>query len=616
MLMKKFFTLFIMLAVTMLSYGQTGNQLWWGYVNGSEKTSGLGVQKADVYHCAIFIPGNHGIAGGKTIRSVRFGLTAPNATNCKVWLASSLPATVDKNSTLQMADVAATELGKQQIEVALPTAYAIPAEGVYVGYSFTVSDVVYQADAYPILIAGTDQPNSLLIKTDNLVPEWSDMYGSGYGALYMQVLLEGEFADNTATPSITGEYYAQLGGSTQVDVSLLNNGASPLTSIDYTITTDGVAGAEQHLELESPIAFNNSGRATIEVAADAEAGSKTKTLTVTKVNGQANNAPVTTSDFTLITLEKLIARNVAVEQFTGTGCGWCPRGHVGMAKMREAFGDRFIGIAIHQYSNQSSDAMYLAPSKYANHGLNGAPSCRLNRGESMDPYYGSGEDVLYDMQQALAVPALAEVSVSGVMDTNKTKIDAKATLTPLIAGNYTLEFVAVADGLTGTGTGWQQTNYYSSQYASQTGITKSSLPEDLQYLFDLRSTFTGTFNDVAIASSYVSSKNQVEKLTLTANEEQEVSYTITMPTYTKLKNALKDDQIYVVALLVDAQGKIVQAAKQQVSIADPTGIEDVKSMADAQPTDVYTLDGRKSSNAQRGLQIVRLSDGRTVKVVK
>ena len=614
--MKKFFTLFIMLAVTMLSYGQTGNQLWWGYVNGSEKTSGLGVQQADVYHCAIFIPGNHGIAGGKTIRSVRFGLTAPNATNCKVWLASSLPATVDKNSTLQMADVAATELGKQQIEVALPTAYAIPAEGVYVGYSFTVSDVVYQADAYPILIAGTDQPNSLLIKTDNLVPEWSDMYGSGYGALYMQVLLEGEFADNTATPSITGEYYAQLGGSTQVAVSLLNNGASPLTSIDYTITTDGVAGAEQHLELESPIAFNNSGRATIEVAADAEAGSKTKTLTVTKVNGQANNAPVTTSDFTLITLEKLIARNVAVEQFTGTGCGWCPRGHVGMAKMREAFGDRFIGIAIHQYSNQSSDAMYLAPSKYANHGLNGAPSCRLNRGESMDPYYGSGEDVLYDMQQALAVPALAEVSVSGVMDTNKTKIDAKATLTPLIAGNYTLEFVAVADGLTGTGAGWQQTNYYSTQYASQTGITKSSLPEDLQYLFDLRGTFTGTFNDVAIASSYVSSKNQVEKLTLTANEEQEVSYTITMPTYTKLKNALKDDQIYVVALLVDAQGKIVQAAKQQVSIADPTGIEDVKSMADAQPTDVYTLDGRKSSNAQRGLQIVRLSDGRTVKVVK
>ena len=616
MLMKKFFTLFIMLAVTMLSYGQTGNQLWWGYVNGSEKTSGLGVQQADVYHCAIFIPGNHGIAGGKTIRSVRFGLTAPNATNCKVWLASSLPATVDKNSTLQMADVAATELGKQQIEVALPTAYAIPAEGVYVGYSFTISDVVYQADAYPILIAGTDQPNSLLIKTDNLVPEWSDMYGSGYGALYMQVLLEGEFADNTATPSITGEYYAQLGGSTQVAVSLLNNGASPLTSIDYTITTDGVAGAEQHLELESPIAFNNSGRATIEVAADAEAGSKTKTLTVTKVNGQVNNAPVTTSDFTLITLEKLIARNVAVEQFTGTGCGWCPRGHVGMAKMREAFGDRFIGIAIHQYSNQSSDAMYLAPSKYANHGLNGAPSCRLNRGETMDPYYGSGEDVLYDMQQALAVPALAEVSVSGVMDTNKTKIDAKATLTPLIAGNYTLEFVAVADGLTGTGAGWQQTNYYSTQYASQTGITKSSLPEDLQYLFDLRSTFTGTFNDVAIASSYVSSKNQVEKLTLTANEEQEVSYTITMPTYTKLKNALKDDQIYVVALLVDAQGKIVQAAKQQVSIADPTGIEDVKSMADAQPTDVYTLDGRKSSNAQRGLQIVRLSDGRTVKVVK
>ena len=38
-------------------------------------------------------------------------------------------------------------------------------------------------------------------------------------------------------------------------------------------------------------------------------------------------------------------RKVVVEELTGTACGWCPRGLVGMKMLRDLYGDRFIGVA-------------------------------------------------------------------------------------------------------------------------------------------------------------------------------------------------------------------------------------------------------------------------------
>ena len=40
-------------------------------------------------------------------------------------------------------------------------------------------------------------------------------------------------------------------------------------------------------------------------------------------------------------------RRCVVEEYTGTWCGNCPRGIVGLSRLAEDFGDRFIGIAIH-----------------------------------------------------------------------------------------------------------------------------------------------------------------------------------------------------------------------------------------------------------------------------
>jgi hypothetical protein len=610
--MKRFL---LFAAACLLSLGiqaQNGSQQnWWGYVNNDTNKTGLGVRAADTYHCAIFIPGNHAVAAGKTIKAVRFGLVAQNATDTKVWLASSLPSTINESNTLQIVNVSDSKIGSDNIEVDL-TPYAIPEGGVYVGYTFTITKASTQNDQYPILTTGSDAPNALIIKTDQAVTQWSDMNGQGFGSLFLQVLLEGEFADNTATAADFGPLYTVLGESTTANVAITNAGGTALSSIDYTITTDGVPSAEQHVNLTAPIQFNATGTISITIPADATAGSKVKTFNITKVNGNANTKADVGAKFTLYTLPEFVNRNVVVEEFTGTACGWCPRGLVGMENLRKAYGDRFVGIGLHQYN--SSDAMYITPNAYAPISFEGAPSCRINRGKEMDPYYGTNESILDDFAAEMAVPALARVNVSGTADADLTTVEAKAEVEALVDNSkFTLEFVVIGDGLTGTGSAWNQANYFYQYNASQ-------LPADLS-MFGTggkygKSTVTGWgFNDVALCSSYVGGSNKAPALgTLAAGEKKEVEYTLTLPVKTTLKNALQSDQLYVIALVVDQNKKIANAAKTKIQVAEPSGIETIENTASL-VEGFYTLDGKRLSTPVKGMNVIKMSNGTTRKVV-
>jgi hypothetical protein len=592
-------------------YGNS-QQNWWGYVDGSEKLNGVGVSSTDTYHAAIFIPGDHPIAAGKTINAIRFGLIAPHATNAKVWVASDLPVTVDASHTLRFVDVPDSKIGHEQIDVELPTPVEIPAEGIYVGYSFTITAASVSEDKYPVLFGGVAAPNMLFLKTDVAVKEWGDLVNNGFGRLFLQVLLEGIFEDNNATTVDFGTAYAVLGGSGTATIDVTNAGGTPLSSIDYTITTDGETSAEQHADIATPIAFNATGKVEITIPADATVGEKAKTLNITKVNGNANASADRGANFTLCTLPELVERNVVVEEYTGTGCGWCPRGMIGMDNLRNTYGDRFVGIAIHQYN--SNDAMYIASNAYASLSFGGAPSCRINRGVETDPYYGSGSDIRDDFAKEMAIPALAKISVSGTITEDLKKVKAKANIETLLDNSeYKLEFVVIGDGLKGSESSWNQASYYT-QY------TSSQLPADLAIFgtggkYGTNPIKGWSFNDVALVSSYVSASNKAPKLgVMSAGEQKEVEYTLTMPTRTTLKTAVKDAELYIVALLVDKQKHIVNAAKAAITAENPDGIETV-TKDDAQEVARYTLDGRRVNDGQKGLNIVRMANGKTVKVI-
>lgn len=475
-------------------------------------------------------------------------------------------------------------------------------EGLFVGYNYK-----QKSNNYPIGVSSKVEgpfyiyANIPASKGGN-GEDWYQINSGGYG-LSIQLIVEGDFAPNTVRPLEFGEFTVVKGKSKNVAVSLWNIG-SKLTSIDYTIALDGKAGAEQHLDFGKDFGLGGTHSVEIPFAAASEIGKSTVTLTITKVNGEKNACVKNSATGTLYTVEKEFVKRSVAEQFTGTGCGNCPSGHVAMHNMHNLYGDQFIGIALHQFN--SSDPMY---NNSYDLGFTGAPQCMVNRSSGILAPYEQMPEVL---KKSLNEIALAEVTVAGTFADEDTKVNATATVNSLVAGDYDIAFILTADDLTGTTTSWKQQNYFckgGGRYNSQ-----ASMPDDLKFLWDKGSSYVETYNDVLIASSYVSSKNKATLPTLVAYGTVNSEYSLKMPTKVALKKALKHDQIYVVALLLDKKtGAIVNAGRARVT--GSTGIENVNNSSEATVVARYTVNGVQVSAPVKGVNILKMSDGTTRKVL-
>lgn len=475
-------------------------------------------------------------------------------------------------------------------------------EGLFVGYNYK-----QKSNNYPIGVSSKVEgpfyiyANIPASKGGN-GEDWYQINSGGYG-LSIQLIVEGDFAPNAVRPLDFGEFTVVKGKSKNVAVSLWNIG-SKLTSIDYTIALDGKAGAEQHLDFGKDFGLGGTHSVEIPFAAASELGASTVTLTITKVNGEENACVKNSATGTLYTVEREFVKRSVAEQFTGTGCGYCPSGHVAMHNMHNLYGDQFIGIALHQFN--ASDPMYNASYDL---GFTGAPQCMVNRSSGILMPYEQMPEVL---KASLNEIALAEVTVAGTFADEDTKVNATASVESLVAGDYNIAFMLTADGLTGTTKSWKQSNYFckgGGRYNSQ-----ASMPDDLKFLWDMGSSYVETYNDVLIASSYVSSNNKATLPTLVANGTVSSEYTMKMPTMVALKKALKLNQIYVVALLLDKKtGAIVNAGRARVT--GSTGIEDVTTGTEATVVARYNVNGVQIAAPVKGINIVKMSDGTTRKVL-
>ena len=431
---------------------------------------------------------------------------------------------------------------------------------------------------------------------------WYQFQSGGMG-LAIQLIVEGEFGQNNVQPLDFGNVMVAKGKTKNVAISFRNLG-SKFTSIDYTISLDGKAGAEQHLDFGKDFGLGGTHTVEIPFAAASELGKNAITLTVTKVNGAENACAIKTATGTLYTVEREFVKRSVVEQFTGTGCGNCPSGHVAMHNMHNLYGDQFIGIALHQFNQ--SDPMYNISYDL---GFTGAPQCMVNRSSGVLAPYEQMPEVL---KASLNEIALAEVTVAGTFADEDTKVNATASVESLVAGDYNIAFMLTADGLTGKTTSWKQQNYFckgGGRYNSQ-----ASMPDDLKFLWNKGSAYYETYNDVLIASSYVSSNNKATLPTLVANGTVSSEYTMKMPTKVALKKALKLDQIYVVALLLDKKtGAIVNAGRARVT--GSTGIEDVTTGTEPTVVARYNVNGVQIAAPVKGINIVKMSDGTTRKVL-
>lgn len=590
------------------------NQRLVGYFDTDDCDNYVGVQQ---------LPGNSKVAialtaddlapyYGKKIAGVRFNLAQSETStgvfveNVKIKNGAITENTAIVTSDKSVTSAAGAKNTGEWHEVMFDNKVEITSsfETLFVGYCYK-----QKSNNYPVGVnSKVDGPFFLYTNISSAQGGTGEAWyaiNSGGNGLAIQLIVEGDFAPNSVQPLDFGKFVITKGKSKNVAVDFRNIG-SKFTSIDYTIALDGKAGAEQHLDFGKDFGVGGTHTVEIPFAADSKIGTSTVTLTVTKVNGVENANAIKTATGTLYTVEREFVKRSVVEEGTGTDCGYCPRGHVAMHNMHNLYGDQFIGIALHQRS--SMDPMYNVS---YNLGFPSFPQCMVNRSNDFwDPY----EQMPAVLKASLNEIALAEVTVAGTFADEDTKVNATASVESLVAGDYDIAFMLTADGLTGKTTSWKQSNYFSKGHSGNPYNSKSSMPEDIQFLWDKGSSYYATYNDVLIASSYVSDKNKATLPTLVANGTVSSEYTLKMPTKVALKKAIKLDQVYVVAVLLDKKtGAIVNAGRARVT--GSTGIEDVTTGTEATVVARYTVNGVQVSAPVKGVNILKMSDGTTRKVL-
>lgn len=369
--------------------------------------------------------------------------------------------------------------------------------------------------------------------------------------------VEGEFAKNAASVVSTdfGKAYAALNGKVSVPVTLAGEGTEPINSIDYTITTGG-ATTEYHLELNDPVTFMMNSEVLVPLEADATVGERDKTFTLTKVNGVANECTTENMQATgkLVTVTKKPKVVPVVEEATGTWCGWCSRGIPGLALLNKVYRDDVITIAVH--GGWGADPMKLDD---YNLPASGYPSCQINRGEYLDPYYGSGSKAFgisreVEAAQRIYVPAGIEVTAEWADDSQQA-IKAKTTTTfveNVENANYRIAYILAEDGMKGTMPEWYQMNYYAGSSLNDPNLV--NLTKGESKITDV------AYNYIPVAAYEPFSGIEGSlPATIVKDQAMEHDFTIDISANARIQDKMK---LSVIALLLDKEsGKIINAAK-------------------------------------------------------
>lgn len=640
----------------------TSNDL--GAVGFDALASGLGVDflaGQNKYNIAFMAPGNYAKA---KIDSVEFWvLSGCQYDNLTVWVSSvkyetvegknylSFPESADKADAkvvVPAADVKAV-LDKLPanyvgpISVKLPTPFTIPADGALVGYSYDGKS----SDESIVLAGISSEAAGCFFQYDYEGERNFESLSSIVGmSSSIQIGLDvSDCEANDATVSANPELTTLVNTKQQYPFYITNNSAKPITQLTYSISVDGVNGAEKSLDLSSPIESMETASIPYTTAFE-EDGVHTVELNISKVNGNTNINKQSSAEYSIIALEKSADRVSVVEEQTGTWCGWCPRGHVALDLLNKQLGDKVITLAGHFANGESQvdpmnilgDNITSQAEAYADYGLialylssllggGGLPGAMFDRVVAADPYVGAnttkGKNGTYEYGATDLVnllkeenPSEADFSMTASWADDK-NTDIKVDLTTTFNYNrfgsfpYGVAFVLSENGMTGKGATWKQLNYYS-KLAGVNGASDFNNP-DMAAWFKAGSYVSTTYDNVVVqAWNPLGNAAIVDKSVTDIVKGEAIPFSTTLKVNSDLIQNYNN--LTLSALLVNLKSLAVVNAAKVVLGNCAAGIEDVNSEANNNVVSRYNVNGMRINGAQKGLNIVKLANGKVVKM--
>ena len=646
---------------------------WFSYVN----SNALGVMGFDFlaenlkngeffagqtkYNIACMVPANYAKA---KIDSVEFFvLSGCQYDNLTVWATPvkiieqngqqyiDMPESADKAEVQYVVPAAEVEAVLKKlpanyvgpISVKLPKPLTVGSDGAIVGYSFDG-----KSSDTPVVLAGSSsEDGGFLFQFEDNGKRYFQSFGKAFGQS-STITVGMDVSDceaNDATVSANPELTTLVNTKQKYPFYITNNSAKPITQITYSISVDGENGAEKSLDLSSPIESMETASIPF-IKAFEDEGLHSVELNISKVNGNTNINKKSSAEYSIIALEKSADRVSVVEEQTGTWCGWCPRGHVALDLLNKQLGDKVVTLAGHFANGETlvdpmnilGDNITSQAEAYADYGLialyvssllggDGLPGAMFDRVVAADPYVGAnttkGKNGTYEYGATDLVnllkeenPSEADFSMTASWADDK-NTDIKVDLTTTFNYNrfgsfpYGVAFVLSENGMTGKGANWKQLNYYS-KLAGVNGASDFNNP-DMAAWFKAGSYVSTTYDNVVVqAWNPLGNAAIVDKSKTDIDKGEVIPFSTTLKVNSDLIQNYNN--LTLSALLVNLNSLAVVNAAKVVLGNCAAGIEDVNSEANNNVVSRYNVNGMRINGAQKGLNIVKLANGKVVKM--
>ncbi len=473
-----------------------------------------------------------------------------------------------------------------------------------------VEDTMYSADIFPAVVLAPGKYYIGLVEGENIINlattstpfvphsawayfgnKWNDLGSIGYtNTYYLRGVFDNykEVQNDIKFESIDMKEGYAIGNIDIVGTIRNLSNVNVLNEFDIDYTIDGGSKVSYHV---SGLSINPGETYSFKHGTpyDATTGSHKVLVSISKPNGNDDeNKDDNELTKTFMVVNEVFTKVVVGEEATGTWCGWCVRGHVGLKDMEHNYSsDKWIGIAVHNgdpMANEEYDGNISSM-------VSGYPSGVINRDLIADP--SEFEDTYQEIKDEVPLAKVEIYKATFDTDTRNIYVDASAIAAlDLNNTSYRLSMVVIEDGVTGSEDGYNQANYYASNgitIKDWEGIDWSKLgnpiPADKMVYNHVGRYLVGGWDGV---------EGSVPS-TLKYNEKNEYNFV------SKLPAKYDEENIRVAVLLLDnTTGKILNAAEAEVEIT--TGTTTIGNPADINiypnPTKDYI-----TINAEKGAKI-------------
>ena len=326
-------------------------------------------------------------------------------------------------------------------------------------------------------------------------------------------------------------------------VSILNAGQTALTSFDVNLNYNG----QNYTQNITGVNVASIASYTVNIPTlTLEPGLNNAVVTISNINGgNDDNAADNTLTQEVNPVVPAAGKIVVGEEATGTWCQWCPRGAVFMDKFAADYNGFWAGIAVH-----NGDPMVVADYDAGIGALiGGYPSALVDRVGDVDPSQ-MGSDFFTRLQTA--PKGVLTNGATWDPATRVLNVSVSTEMLQATTGAYKVACVLTEDGVTGTGSGYNQSNAYAGGNNGAMGGYES-LPSSVpaaQMVYDHVAR--------AIAPSFTG-QTGVIAATTTVGDNYTANFSFTLPA------TWDETEMHIVGMLIDPQGKIDNAGYTNIN---------------------------------------------------